>query len=926
MRPVDPRLLRYAGAARGFLLSTAALSVIGAALVIIQADVLARVISDAFLGHARLAALATPLAVLAVVVLGRSLLAWAIEATAGRAAARVISQLRAALVEHVLHRSPRAHGRSPSEVATLATTGLDGLDGYFARYLPQLLIAAVVPAAVTVRILAADWPAAVLVALTVPLIPLFMILIGLYTRRDVRRQWRTLSVLAHHFVDLVAGLAVLTAFGRARAQAATIRRITERYREHTMRTLRVAFLSSLVLELLATLSVALVAVSVGLRLVTGHLDLYTALVVLILAPEVYLPLRAVGARFHDSAQGVAAAEELFAVLADNPDNPAGPDGLGEPEQGGGSRAARVGAPDPSRVPLRLDEITVQGRNGPVLDRFCASIEPGQVVGLVGPSGAGKSTLLDVLLGWRTPESGTVRVGGLELATLDPSSWLRRIALVGQQPCLVRGSVADNIRIGRPDATDDQLRAAADAAALDIELDKPVGELGAGLSTGQQRRVALARALLADRPLLLLDEPTEGLDTTTERAVLAALPAMLAGRTAIIATHRPALLELCDTVLTLPGTTDTTPTARRRAAHPGAGPAAPASPAAASTVAVTGADVTQADAPGGTGRWAWLAQVVRPYRGRLLAASAAGAGALGCGVALTATSAWLIATAALHPPVLTLMVAIVAVRTFGLAKGLLRYGERLASHDAALRVLTELRVRIWQALVRLGPAATARLRQGELLDRLVSDTATQQDVLIRGVVPAISVAVVGTVTAVGLGMLLPAAGLAMAAGLMVAAGLGPAVALLAGRSTQRRAAPLRAELVADTVELMRAAPDLVSFGAAAPRQRTLTDLDARLAGALRTTALTRAVGIGITTFGVGASSLACTVLGIHALGAGLPGPLLAVLALTPLAVADLVTGLPDAAQRLRDAGQAAARLAELDRAPATCREPDLPRPV
>ncbi|WP_028927117.1 thiol reductant ABC exporter subunit CydD [Pseudonocardia acaciae] len=903
MRPVDPRLLRHAGAARRYILVAAGIGVLSAVLVIAQADLLATVIADAFPGHAGLGALAGLFGLLVAVVAGRAGLAWMSESAAHRASASVLAQLRATLVDHVLRGSPRGGGRSPAELATLATTGVDGLDGYFSRYLPQLLLASVVPAAVGARILAADWGAAVIVAATVPLIPLFMILIGLYTRRNVRRQWRTLSVLAHHFVDLVAGMAVLTAFGRARAQAATIRQITERYRGQTMRTLRVAFLSALVLELVATLSVALVAVSVGLRLVSGSLDLRTALLVLILAPEVYLPLRAVGARFHDSAQGLAAAEDIFAVLDADTDH-----------------GGRAPAPDPSRAPLRVENVTVHGRNGPILDQLTLDIAPGQVIGLVGPSGAGKSTLLDLLLGFRRPDHGTVSAGGIDLTDIDRRGWLDRIAWVPQHPRLVAGTVGDNLRLARPDATPYQLRAAAGKAALDVPLEHPVGELGAGLSTGQQRRVALARALLADRPLLLLDEPTEGVDADTERAILAALPTALAGRTAVIATHRPALLALCDQVVALPGTTASAPPTPSAAASTGPSAAiAPTPPSRQVHEPAAG----QAGAAVG---WRWLAEVVRPYQARLAVAAVAGACALGAGVALTATSAWLISTAALHPPVLSLMVAIVAVRAFGLGKGVLRYTERLASHDVALRVLADLRVRIWQALVRLGPAATARLRRGDLLARLVSDVDAQQDVLVRGVIPAGAAALVGAGTAAGIGTLLPSAGLAVLIGLLVAGVAAPAVSVLAGRAAERHTGQLRAEVTAATVELLTAAPDLVSFGAAEDRRRALAGRDGQVTRALRTSALARGAGVALATAAVGATSLACTALGIGALGGGLDPTLLAVLALTPLATAELVTGLPEAAQRLLGAGHAARRLAELDRMPATCAEPATPEPT
>ncbi|GAA5162431.1 thiol reductant ABC exporter subunit CydD [Pseudonocardia eucalypti] len=904
MRPVDPRLLRHAGAARRFILVAAALGVAGAGLVIAQAGLLATVISRAFLDHTPLDALLSVLGLLAAVVVGRAALAWLSETTAHRAAAAVLAQLRATLVAHALRGSPRACGRSPAELATLASTGIDGLEGYFARYLPQLLLAAVVPAAVGARILLADWGAALIVAATVPLIPLFMILIGLYTRRHVRRQWHTLCVLAHHFMDLVAGLAVLTAFGRARGQAATIRRITERYRGQTMRTLRVAFLSALVLELLATLSVAMVAVSVGLRLVSGGLDLHTALLVLILVPEVYLPLRAVGARFHDSAQGLAAAEDVFAVLD-----------AAEPPQG-----RRRPAPDPAKLPVRLDDVRVDGRSSAILDRLTLEISPGQVVGVVGPSGCGKSTLVDLLLAFRTPDAGRVTVGGVDLTEIDRDAWLARIAWVPQQPRLVRGTIEQNLRLGRPEATHARVRAAATAAGLDIPLDRVVGELGAGLSTGQQRRVALARALLADRPLLLLDEPTEGVDADTEAAILAALPAALAGRTAVIATHRPAVLALCDTVLTLPGAT---PVAANQPSE--SGQAVPEdSGAAAPTAAGVIRPEDQYIGTGGARRW--LARLVRPYRTRLALATLAGAGALASGVALTATSAWLISTAALHPPVLSLMVAIVAVRTFGLSKAALRYLERLISHDIALRLLGDLRVRVWQALVRLGPAATARLRRGDLLHRLIADVDAQQDLLVRGLVPVAAAAVVGAGTAIGLGLLLPAAGVALLVGLAVAGIAAPGLSALAGRAAERRTSALRADVVSGTVELLTAAPDLIALGAVAPRQRAVAARDTALTRALRTAALTRGAGIGLATLAVGATAVACAALGVAALGDGLAGPLLAVLALTPLATAELVTGLPEAAQRLLGAGHAVRRLAELDQMPATCTEPGRPAPV
>jgi ATP-binding cassette subfamily C protein CydCD len=325
-----------------------------------------------------------------------------------------------------------------------------------------------------------------------------------------------------------------------------------------------------------------------------------------------------------------------------------------------------------------------------------------------------------------------------------------------------------------------------------------------------------------------------------------------------------------------------------------------------------------------GTWRWLRAAVRPHRNRVALACLAGAAALASGVALTATSAWLISTAALHPPVLTLMVAIVAVRTFGLAKGVLRYAERLLSHDVALRALADLRVRVWTALVRLGPSVTARQRRGDLLNRLVSDVDSQQDVLVRGVVPAASSAVVAACTAVGIGILLPEAGVAVMIGLVAAGVVAPLLSLAAARTAERRTTRLRADVATHAVELLTAAPDLLAFGAAAPRLAALRATDTELTRAARRTTFARGAGIAVGTLSLGLTTVACLVLGITALRQGrLPGPELAVLALTPLATAELVAGLPDAAARLLGATHSARRLAELDATPAPTTEPATP---
>jgi len=902
MKGTARHLTCIAPAARRSVAVTAGISVVAALLVVVQAGLLADLVAGAFLGGAGVAALTPALCALAGVVAARALLSWAGEMAAHRTGALVVAQVRGRLLDHVLRLGPRHPGLPPTgQLAALAGRGVDALDGYASRYLPQRVVAVVVPVVVGLRILSVDWLSAVLLAVTVPLVPVFMVLIGLHTRQRVSRQWRTLTVLASHFLDVVAGLDVLVAFGRARGEAERIADVSRRHRIETMRSLRVAFLSSLTLELLASLSVALVAVSVGLRLVAGDLDLATGLLLIMLAPEVFLPLRAVAAAYHDSAEGAAVAEQVVGVLDLPVPVPA---------------AGRM--PDPAAGPVRLEGVTVGGRKGPVLDRVSLTIAPGQVLGLTGVSGAGKSTVLDLLLGWRQPDRGRVTVDGVDLAEVDRAAWLRWVAWVPQRPVLVQGTIADNLRLAAPDAGAPRLAAAAAAAALELPLGTPVHERGHGLSSGQQRRVALARALLADRPLLLLDEPTEGLDTGTEAALLRTLPAALAGRTAVVVSHRPVVLGLCDRVVALAGSAD--------------GGADPGNPD--DTDPVTSGPPLEGDQPltvGGAGATAsglrHLLPALRPHRARIAVAVLAATGASGCALALAATSAWLISTAALQPPVLSLMVAIVGVRTFALGKAGLRYGERLASHDAALRILAALRVRLWQALVRLGPASTARLRSGDLLARLLGDVDAQQDVVVRAFVPAVSAALVAVGAVAALGVLAPAAGLALAAGLLCAGVLAPALTLRVARGPGRRATEASAAVVAGIVELLDAAPDLLAFGAATRRQAALGTLDTHLIALRRRTAGAAGLGAAATVLGIGWATVACTAIGVAALRTGsLAGPALAVLALTPLATAELVAGLPEAARRWSTSLPGGGRLAALETAPAPVAEPADPLPV
>ncbi|WP_424888123.1 thiol reductant ABC exporter subunit CydD [Streptomyces sp. XH2] len=956
MKPVDPRLLRYATATRFFLAASVALGLAGAGLVIAQAMLVAEIVTGAF-QHGRSAGdLGTALALLAAVAAGRAAVSWLTELAAHRASAAVKSELRDRLLTRATRLGPAwLDARRTGELTTLATRGVDALDDYFARYLPQLGLAVVVPVAVLARIVSADWVSALIIVLTLPLIPLFMVLIGWATQSRMDRQWRLLSRLSGHFLDVVAGLPTLKVFGRAKAQAESIRAITADYRRATLRTLRIAFLSSFALELLATVSVALVAVGIGMRLVHGELDLYTGLMVLVLAPEAYLPLRQVGAQYHAAAEGLAAADEVFAVLETEP-VPAG----------------TAPAPDARRAALTVDRLVVrhEGRAEPSLPETSFEVRAGETVALVGPSGSGKTTLLNVLLGFARPAAGRVLVGGTDLASLSPESWRDQVAWVPQRPRLFAGTVAENVRLARPGATDAQVCDALRAAgALDFVTmlhhgtDTRLGENGAGLSAGQRQRLALARAFLADRPVLLLDEPTANLDGETEASVVEAIRRLAAGRTVIMVVHRPALLAVAGRTVRLVGpATGREAVPAQRTDEPG--PLGPElrgaelrgtelrgadSPCAASlsreaqsleaqspdgqgleaqgpeagSPAPTGSADEPAEVPPGPrvpGALGRVRAAGRPLRARFALALLLGALALGSAVGLMAVSGWLIARASQQPPVLYLMVAVTATRAFGIGRAVFRYAERLVSHDAVLRALAGLRVGVYRRLERLAPAGLRDTHRGDLLSRLVADVDALQDYFLRWLLPVGSAVLVGGAAIGFTAWLLPEAGLVLALGLLVA---GVAVPLLSGavaRRAERQSAPARGELSVRVVDVLAGADELTVAGALPERLAGLRAADGRLTRIARRAAAATALGSGLSALACGLTVAAAAWTGVTAVHTGrLDGLWLAVVVLTPLAAFEAVAGLPLAVQYRQRVRRSAERVYEVLDAPPPVRE-------
>lgn len=534
MAPIDPRLLRRASAVRGLLIAGVLIGTATAVLVVLQAWLLSKGIGETFDTQRAEPALAVIPALLAIFAL-RALLTWLHRLLAARTSAAVKSQLRTDITAAQLSH-PDGAGLDSGRIVALMTTGLDALDGYFARYLPQLVLAVTVPLVVGVAIATSDLVSVIIIVLTLPLIPIFMILVGWLTQTRVRRRWRVQSRLAHHFADLMAGLPTLQVFGRAKAQAEGLRRVGREHRAETMATLRISFLSALVLELLATLSVALVAVGVGLRVVGGDMTLTVALFVLILAPEAYLPLRQVGVHYHDAADGVAAVEQAFELI----ERPGLRSGTAQPPQLGATT-------------IEFSGVGVDYGEKTALDDLDLIIGPGEIVALTGPSGAGKSTALQVLMAFRDADRGRVRIGGHDLHDLDHQAWRQRLAWVAQHPALAAGTIAANVAIGAPAAPrhriEDALRR---ARAATLDPDRVVGDGGETLSAGELRRVALARALLridcGGGQFLVLDEPTAGLDADTELTAIEAVRRLGVG--GLLVTHRPALAAAADRVVTL----------------------------------------------------------------------------------------------------------------------------------------------------------------------------------------------------------------------------------------------------------------------------------------------------------------------------------------------------------------------------------------
>lgn len=545
---MNKRLFAQDKIAKRWLIGSIALGALGGVIIIVQAIYLARITADAFLGGSTVGALLPPLYLLLTWIILRGLVHVGTEFASNQMAIHIKSKLRHQLFNKLSELGPTyVRGERSGELLTTIVEGVEQLEIFVAKYVPQLALSIFLPFAVFLLVARIDWVTAIVLAFTFPLLILFMILIGVTTRQKTEKQYKLLGLLSGHFLDVLRGLSTLQLFNRSRAQLDIIASISEKHRKATMSTLYLAFLSAFVMELFATLSTAVIAVFLGLRLIDGQIDFDHAYLVLLLAPEFYLPIRALGTQFHAGANGTAAAKRIFEILDTEP--------TGYLRANGG----RTQTGDAGYT-VEFDAVTFAypGSDAPVLSDLSFVLSPGEKVALVGPTGAGKSTVLDLVLGYIKPTSGMIRINGVDLAELNITWWREQCGWMGQKPHLFQGSIADNIRLAEPQVGMEEVEWAAELAqadgfirALPRGFETHMNE-AAELSGGQLSRIALARALFKKAPIFLMDEPTAQLDAESETAILQTLEQAFTGCTVLFVAHRPAMIAFADRVLTIGG--------------------------------------------------------------------------------------------------------------------------------------------------------------------------------------------------------------------------------------------------------------------------------------------------------------------------------------------------------------------------------------
>ena len=917
------RLLTLTRDTRTALTLTILSGLLAGLLTIWQAWLLSRSINAVFLEGKSLAQVTGTLRLMLVAIGLRALLAWLNEISASAVAVKIKTDLRQRLFTHILNLGPAySRGQRTGELTAAAVEGIEALDAYFSQYLPQLVITALIPFSILMVVFPIDMLSGFIFLLTAPLIPFFMIMIGKGAEIVTKRQYETLRLLSAHFLDSLQGLTTLKLFGQSRAQARTIAQVSDKFRDTTLGVLRITFLSALALELLATLSTAIIAVEIGFRLLYAKMDFQPALFLLILAPEFYMPLRALGARFHAGMSGTTAAKCIYEIL-DTPIEIRATD-------------SQFLIPDSKISNIELSNIsfTYPNESAPALDHINIQINAGQHTALVGPSGAGKTTLVNLLLGFIQPASGQTITHYTSGNSNHSLPALAQIAWVPQKPYLFHDTLAANIRLGKSNATDEQVISAARSAhlyefieSLPQKYETVIGEGGARLSSGQAQRLALARAFLKDAPILILDEPTSSLDPETESLLEESTHQLMEGRTVLIIAHRLNTIFQSDRIIVIEaGRVIETGTHRELLTNNG-----------------LYANMVNTYEHQVIGQISKVPSALRPSTfeiepltfnvlplinpqskilPRLLAflkgswglvtlSVLIGACTIGSSVALMGTSAWLISTAALHPSVAALGVAVVGVRFFGITRGVFRYLERLVSHDVTFRLLSRLRIWFYEKLEPLAPARLMEYRAGDLLARIVGDVETLENFYVRVISPPLTAVLVGLFTAIFIASFHPQLALAF---LMFFLGLGLVLPFLAQVISRRPAVDtitLRADLHTRLVDGIQGMADLLAYGRGEHRLAEIATNGLNYGNAQRRMARVTGLHSGLTTLLTNLGLWTILALSIPLVNAGtLDGPMLASLSLLTFAAFEAVMPLPLAAQMWNSAREAARRLFEV----------------